>query len=55
MPLILVLTYNSVNGSWACENEKTLNGLLKGEFGFQGCESTDKLVSLKKCSAHSKI
>lgn len=26
-----------VNGSYACENDPTLNGILKGEFGFPGC------------------
>ncbi|KAF8203069.1 beta-glucosidase [Pholiota molesta] len=25
-----------INGSYACENDKTLNGILKGEFGFPG-------------------
>ncbi|TFK30639.1 cellulose-binding beta-glucosidase [Coprinopsis marcescibilis] len=27
-----------INGTYACENDKVLNGLLKGEFGFPGCE-----------------
>ncbi|TFK76897.1 glycoside hydrolase family 3 protein [Pluteus cervinus] len=31
--------FTPVNGTWACENDKTLNGLLKGELGFPGCES----------------
>ncbi|KAJ6606906.1 glycoside hydrolase superfamily [Mycena sp. CBHHK59/15] len=26
-----------VNSSFACENDKTLNGILKSEYGFQGC------------------
>ena len=26
-----------INDTYACENDKTLNGILKGEFGFQGC------------------
>ena len=30
--------YNRLNGSYACENSKVLNGLLKGELGFQGCK-----------------
>ncbi|KAF6766400.1 cellulose-binding beta-glucosidase [Ephemerocybe angulata] len=25
-----------INGTWACENDKMLNGVLKGEFGFPG-------------------
>ncbi|KAI0651675.1 beta-glucosidase [Trametes meyenii] len=31
----------SVNGTFSCENDKTLNGLLKTEFGFQGCNNVD--------------
>ena len=27
-----------VNGTYACENDKMLNGVLKGELGFPGCE-----------------
>lgn len=26
-----------VNGTYACENDYTLNHILKEEFGFQGC------------------
>ncbi|KAJ3970481.1 beta-glucosidase [Lentinula raphanica] len=29
-----------INGSFACENDKTLNGILKGEFAFPGCMYT---------------
>ncbi|KIP12630.1 glycoside hydrolase family 3 protein [Phlebiopsis gigantea 11061_1 CR5-6] len=34
-----------INGSWACENENTLNGLLKGEFGFQGLSMDNQLIT----------
>ncbi|KIY45369.1 glycoside hydrolase family 3 protein, partial [Fistulina hepatica ATCC 64428] len=27
----------TVNNTWACQNEKTLNDVIKGEFGFPGC------------------
>ncbi|KNZ73512.1 putative beta-glucosidase L, partial [Termitomyces sp. J132] len=30
-----------VNGSYACENDKTLNGILKDEFGFPGYVVSD--------------
>ncbi|KAI0762813.1 beta-glucosidase [Fomes fomentarius] len=30
-----------INGSFACENDKTLNGILKTEFGFQGYVMSD--------------
>ena len=31
----------SVNDTFACENNNTLNGLLKGELGFQGYVMSD--------------
>jgi len=34
-------SYNRVNGSQACQNSKALNGLLKGELGFQGYVVSD--------------
>ena len=32
----VMCSYNKVNGTQACENDKTLNGLLKGELQFPG-------------------
>ena len=32
----LMCSYNRINGSYACQNSKTLNGILKEELGFQG-------------------
>jgi beta-glucosidase len=37
----VMCAYNQVNGTQACENNKTLNGLLKGELGFQGNVMSD--------------
>ncbi|KUJ08698.1 beta-glucosidase-related glycosidase [Mollisia scopiformis] len=34
-------SYNRINGSYACQNSKTLNGLLKEELGFQGYTVSD--------------
>jgi beta-glucosidase len=34
-------SYNRINGSYACQNSKVLNGLLKGELGFQGYVMSD--------------
>jgi beta-glucosidase len=34
-------SYNKVNGSWACDNSYTQNGLLKTELGFQGFVVSD--------------
>ena len=34
-------SYNLVNGVYACENNATLSGLLKGELGFKGFVVSD--------------
>ncbi|KAH8815729.1 beta-glucosidase 1 precursor [Xylogone sp. PMI_703] len=34
-------SYNQVNNSYACQNSKLMNGLLKGELGFQGFVMSD--------------
>lgn len=34
-------SYNRVNQTYACENSKTINGLLKGELNFQGFVVSD--------------
>lgn len=37
----IMCSYNKVNNSAACQNSKTLNGLLKEELGFQGFVVSD--------------
>ncbi|TFY82692.1 hypothetical protein EWM64_g1318 [Hericium alpestre] len=37
----VMCSYNQINGSFSCENDQTLNGLLKGEFAFQGYVTSD--------------
>jgi beta-glucosidase len=37
----IMCSYNRINGSYACENSKSLNGLLKEELGFQGYVMSD--------------
>ena len=37
----VMCSYNKVNGTWACENDKILNQLLKNELGFQGYVMSD--------------
>ncbi|CRG87320.1 beta-glucosidase [Talaromyces islandicus] len=37
----VMCSYNRVNQTYACENSKLLNGLLKGELGFQGYVVSD--------------
>ncbi|KAF3767937.1 family 3 glycoside hydrolase [Cryphonectria parasitica EP155] len=37
----LMCSYNRINGSYACQNSKTQNGILKSELGFQGYVMSD--------------
>lgn len=37
----IMCSYNRINGSYACQNSKSMNGLLKGELGFQGFVVSD--------------
>lgn len=37
----MMCAYQRLNGSYACENSKVLNGLLKEELGFQGYVMSD--------------
>ena len=37
----IMCSYNRVNQTYSCENPKALNGLLKGELGFQGYVMSD--------------
>ena len=40
-PGAVMCSYNKVHGSYACQNSKLLNGLLKTELGFQGFVVSD--------------
>lgn len=35
----VMCSYNRVNSSYACQNSKAINGILKEELGFQGMKS----------------
>ena len=37
----VMCSYQQVNNSYGCQNSKTINGLLKGELGFQGFVMSD--------------
>ncbi|EED14872.1 beta-glucosidase, putative [Talaromyces stipitatus ATCC 10500] len=37
----VMCSYNRINGTYACQNSKTLNGILKEELGFQGYVVSD--------------
>lgn len=40
----VMCSYNQVNNSYACQNSKLLNGILKDEMGFQGFVQSDWLA-----------
>ena len=40
----VMCSYNQVNNSYACQNSKLINGILKDEFGFQGFVQSDWLA-----------
>ena len=40
-PWAVMSAYNRVNGTYACENDHTLNEILKGEWGFDGIVMSD--------------
>ncbi|KAH7121520.1 glycoside hydrolase family 3 protein [Dactylonectria macrodidyma] len=37
----IMCSYQRINNSYGCQNSKTLNGILKGELGFQGFVVSD--------------
>ncbi|KAJ5664703.1 hypothetical protein N7462_011516 [Penicillium macrosclerotiorum] len=37
----MMCSYNRLNNSYGCQNSKSMNGLLKGELGFQGFVVSD--------------
>ncbi|KII90196.1 glycoside hydrolase family 3 protein [Plicaturopsis crispa FD-325 SS-3] len=37
----IMCSYNLINGTYACENDKMINDVLKREFGFQGYVMSD--------------
>ena len=37
----VMCSYNLINGTDACENNNTMNGILKNELGFQGFVMSD--------------
>jgi len=37
----VMCSYNKINGTYSCENEETLNGVLRGQMGFRGFVQSD--------------
>ncbi|KAJ7594941.1 beta-glucosidase [Mycena floridula] len=51
----VMCSYNQINGSYACENNKVLNGILKGEFGFPGYVMSDWSATHSTTSVNSGL
>ncbi|KAH7882042.1 glycoside hydrolase family 3 protein [Phlebopus sp. FC_14] len=47
----VMCSYNLVNDTYACNNNKTLNDILKREFGFQGFVQSDWSATMNTLSA----
>lgn len=43
----IMTSYNSVNGEWAGENETLLEGILRGQWGFDGVTVSDFIFGLR--------
>lgn len=41
----IMCSYNKINGTYACEDDHTLNQILKGELGFRGFVHSDWLAT----------
>lgn len=40
-PLTVMASYNKINGSYGCEHTELLDGVLRGEWGFEGLVMSD--------------
>jgi len=40
-PGSVMCSYNQINGAWGCGNDPLLNGVLKGDWGYQGFVMSD--------------
>jgi beta-glucosidase-like glycosyl hydrolase len=47
----VMCSYNLINGTYACENDETQNGILKKEYGFQGYIMSDWQATMSTRSA----
>ena len=43
----IMTSYNAVNGEWAGQNEVLMEGILRGEWGFQGVTVSDFIFGLR--------
>lgn len=43
----IMTAYNSVNGEWAGQNERLMEGILRGQWGFEGVTVSDFIFGLR--------
>ena len=46
----IMTSYNSVNGEWAGQNEQLMEGVLRGEWGFEGVTVSDFIFGLRNAA-----
>jgi beta-glucosidase len=51
----IMCSYNRLNNTFACDNSKSLNGLLKTELGFQGFTLTDWAAEASPAAAKAGL
>ncbi|KIK98288.1 glycoside hydrolase family 3 protein [Paxillus rubicundulus Ve08.2h10] len=51
----VMCSYNLINGTYACNNNKTMNDILKREFGFQGFIQSDWSATMTTLAAVSGL
>jgi len=51
----IMCSYNLINGTWACENDKIMNDVLKHQLGFQGYVMSDWQATHSTASAETGL
>ncbi|KAJ3513390.1 hypothetical protein NLJ89_g2974 [Agrocybe chaxingu] len=51
----IMCSYNLLNGTWACENDKIMNDIVKREYGFQGFIMSDWSAQHSTISANTGL
>ncbi|KAF8312329.1 glycoside hydrolase [Clavulina sp. PMI_390] len=52
---LTLFLFRSVNGTYACDNDYTMNVILKGQFGFQGYIMSDWQATMSTLGAESGL
>ena len=54
-PHFLMTSYNKINGIWAHYHFELVRGILRGEWGFDGCVMTDWWMRSARCPQFPKL